>query len=108
MEALADGGRIVVIGIGAGARGELDLRALMSRRATLTGSMLRSRALEDKALTARAMERNVLPLLESGAVSVQVAATFPLEAAADAYERFAAGGKLGKIVLVMEEEPEAQ
>jgi putative PIG3 family NAD(P)H quinone oxidoreductase len=103
VEALADGGRLVVIGIGAGARGELDLRALMSRRATVMGSMLRSRALEDKALTARAMERNVLPLLESGAVGVQVAATFPLEAAADAYERFAAGGKLGKIVLVMDD-----
>jgi putative PIG3 family NAD(P)H quinone oxidoreductase len=102
LDALAHRGRIVTIGIGAGARAEVDLRVLMAKRATLAGSMLRSRPLEDKALTARQMERSVLPLLASGAVSVQVAETFPLAAVADAYERFAAGGKLGKIVLVMD------
>ena len=53
------------------------------------------------AMTARAMERHVLPLLQSGRVRVPVAETFPLEAVQEAYERFAAGGKLGKIVLVM-------
>jgi NADPH2:quinone reductase len=97
--ALATGGRIVVIGIGAGARGELDLRALMGKRARIFGSTLRARALEEKALTARAMERSVLPLFESGALRVPVAATYPLEAAEEAYERFSAGAKLGKIVL---------
>jgi NADPH:quinone reductase-like Zn-dependent oxidoreductase len=45
------------------------------------------------------MERSVLPLLASGRVRVPVAATYPLQEAAAAYERFAAGGKLGKIVL---------
>jgi NADPH:quinone reductase-like Zn-dependent oxidoreductase len=49
------------------------------------------------------MERSVLPLLESGAVSVPVAATFPLAQVAAAYERFAQGGKLGKIVLLMDD-----
>jgi NADPH:quinone reductase len=97
--ALATGGRIVVIGIGAGARGELDLRALMGKRARIFGSTLRARPLEEKALTARAMERSVLPLFESGALRVLVAATYPLQAAEGAYERFSAGGKLGKIVL---------
>jgi NADPH:quinone reductase-like Zn-dependent oxidoreductase len=62
-------------------------------------STLRARPLEEKALTARAMERSVLPLFDSGALSVPVAATFPLEQGAEAYERFAAGGKLGKIIL---------
>jgi NADPH:quinone reductase-like Zn-dependent oxidoreductase len=61
--------------------------------------MLRARPLEEKAATARAVERHVLPLVESGALTVPVAETFPLDAVADAYERFAAGGKLGKIVL---------
>jgi NADPH:quinone reductase-like Zn-dependent oxidoreductase len=45
------------------------------------------------------MERSVLPLLAAGDVRVPVSDTFPLERAADAYERFAAGGKLGKIIL---------
>lgn len=97
--ALSTGGRIVVIGIGAGAKGELNLGALMGKRARIHGSMLRARPLEEKALTARAMERSVLPLFESGALKVPVAATYPLDDAALAYERFAQGGKLGKIVL---------
>jgi NADPH:quinone reductase len=102
LEALDFGGRLVVIGISAGARAELDLRALMFKRARITASTLRARPLEEKALTARRMERSVLPLLGCGAVGVPIAATFPLERVGDAYERFAAGGKLGKIILTME------
>ena len=97
--ALATGGRIAVIGVSAGAQGELNLLALMGKRARIHGSTLRARPLEEKALAARGLEREVLPLFESGALRVPVAETFPLEDAADAYERFAAGGKLGKIVL---------
>jgi len=100
LKAVATQGRIVVIGIGAGAKGEINLRDLMSRRVTLRASTLRPRPLEEKALTARAMEGHVLPLFESGALRVPVAATFPLERAAEAYDRFAEGGKIGKIVLV--------
>jgi putative PIG3 family NAD(P)H quinone oxidoreductase len=99
LNSLATQGRIVVIGIGAGAKAEVNLGALMGKRAQILGSTLRSRPLEEKALTARAMERSVLPLFESGAVRVPVAATYPLERAAEAYERFSAGGKFGKIVL---------
>ena len=67
LEALATGGRIAVIGIGAGARAEIDLRPLMAKRARIHGSTLRARSLEEKALTARRMERSVLPALASGA-----------------------------------------
>jgi putative PIG3 family NAD(P)H quinone oxidoreductase len=102
LQALATSGRIAVIGIGAGAKGEIDLRALMGKRARIHGSMLRARPLEEKALTARAVERSVLPLVASGAVRVPIAETFPLDRAGEAYERFAAGGKIGKIVLEME------
>jgi putative PIG3 family NAD(P)H quinone oxidoreductase len=99
LDALNTQGRIVVIGIGAGAKGELDLRKLMGKRGRIHASTLRARPLEEKALTARAMERHVLPLFEAGAVQVPVAATYQLEQAQDAYEHFAGGGKLGKIVL---------
>jgi putative PIG3 family NAD(P)H quinone oxidoreductase len=102
LSALAPNGRITVIGIGAGATGELNLGALMQKRARIHGSTLRARPLEEKALTARALERSVLPLLASGAVRVPIAATYPLEQAEQAYERFAGGGKLGKIILTME------
>jgi NADPH:quinone reductase-like Zn-dependent oxidoreductase len=99
LKALATGGRIAVIGVAAGAKGELNLLALMGKRARIYGSTLRARALEEKALNARLVEHEVLPLFDSGDLRVPIAETFPLERAAAAYERFAAGGKLGKIVL---------
>ncbi|MGI8683530.1 MAG: alcohol dehydrogenase catalytic domain-containing protein [Acidimicrobiales bacterium] len=98
---LAVGARVAVIGVGAGSRTEIDLRVLMERRATLRGSTLRTRPLEAKADAARRMEAHVLPLLARHAVTVPVAATFPLDEVAQAYERFEAGGKFGKVVLVM-------
>jgi NADPH:quinone reductase-like Zn-dependent oxidoreductase len=101
LQALATSGRIVVIGIGGGAKAELNLGAMMGKRATVRASTLRPRPLEEKALTARAMERHVLPLFERGALRVPIAATYPLDAVAEAYERFTAGAKLGKIVLEM-------
>ena len=99
VKSLATLGRIVVIGISAGAKAELNLAALMGKRAHIMGSTLRPRPLEEKAAAARAVERSVLPLIESGAVKVLVHATYPLDEAVDAYDAFAAGGKLGKIVL---------
>jgi NADPH:quinone reductase len=100
LEALATGGRIAVIGVGAGLVAELNLLALMGKRGRIHGSTLRPRPLEDKAQAARRIERQVLSLLARGAVTVPIAATFPMSEAAAAYERFAAGGKLGKIVLL--------
>ncbi|MDX6669302.1 MAG: NADPH:quinone reductase [Solirubrobacteraceae bacterium] len=102
LAALAIGGRITVIGVGGGATGELNLLALMGKRARIHGSTLRARPLEEKAATARSVERHVLSLVESGDVRVPVAETFPLERVAEAYDRFTAGGKLGKIVLLMD------
>jgi NADPH:quinone reductase len=100
LAALATGGRIVVIGVGAGPKlEELNLLALMGKRAHMMGSTLRARPLEEKALVTRRVERRVLPLLGAGTVAVPVADVFELERVADAYERFEAGGKLGKVVL---------
>jgi putative PIG3 family NAD(P)H quinone oxidoreductase len=101
LKALAIGGRIAVIGVGGtGPVGEINLLALMGKRARIHGSTLRARPLEEKAAVMRAVEREVLPLFENGALTVPVAATFPLDEAEQAYERFTAGAKLGKIVLL--------
>jgi len=98
--ALATGGRIVVIGVGAGAKVELNLLALMGKRATIGGSTLRARSLPEKTAVARKVEAEVLPGLADGSLVVPVADTFPLADADAAYQRFAAGAKFGKIVLV--------
>lgn len=100
LQALATAGRIVVIGVGAGFKAEVNLLALMGKRGTLRASTLRARPLEEKALTARAVEREVLPAVAAGRIRVPVAETFALADAPAAYDRFTAGGKLGKIVLL--------
>ncbi|HET8931025.1 MAG TPA: zinc-binding dehydrogenase [Acidimicrobiales bacterium] len=102
VKALGVGGRVVVIGVGAGAKGQVNLLALMAARGSIHASTLRARPLEGKALTARAVEDHVLPLLADGRVDVPVHATYPLREAGDAYEAFAAGAKFGKIVLTSE------
>lgn len=101
LSALALGGRIMVIGIGGGAKAELNLALVLAKRARILGSTLRARPLEEKALTARAVEHQVLPAIERGDVTIPVAATFALDDATSAYDEFRAGGKLGKICLVM-------
>jgi NADPH2:quinone reductase len=101
LRALNTLGRISVIGMGAGAKGEINLGMLLMKRGRIHGSTLRSRPLEAKAMTARAMERSVLPELDSGRVRVLVAEVYPLERAPEAYDHFQAGGKLGKIILAM-------
>ena len=100
LRALAPGGRIAVIGVGAGAKAELNMAALMGKRGRIHGSTLRTRSLEEKALAMRLVESQVLPLFEVGALHVSLEATYPLDAVEEAYARFTAGGKLGKIVLL--------
>jgi NADPH:quinone reductase-like Zn-dependent oxidoreductase len=100
LAALATGGRIAVIGVGAGAKAEVNLLALMAARGRIHGSTLRPRSLAEKSLAARAVERHALPLLAWGDLTVPIAAAFPFAEVAAAYERFDQGGKFGKIVLV--------
>ncbi len=101
VKALATGGRIVVIGVGGGPKAELSLLALMGKRGTIRASTLRARPVEEKALAMRRVESEVLPGFESGALTVPIADTFDLDDVERAYERFAAGGKLGKVVLTL-------
>ena len=106
LQALATWGRIAVIGVGAGASTEINLHALMVVRGRIHASTLRPRPLEEKAAAARGVEAHVLPFFgddrEAARIQVPVAATYPMSEAEAAYDRFAAGGKLGKIVLVRE------
>ena len=101
LRSLAIGGRIAVIGVGGtGPTAEINLGTVMQKRARIHGSTLRARPLEQKATAMRLVEKEVLPLFEDGLLTVPVAETFPLEEVEQAYERFQAGGKLGKIVLL--------
>jgi NADPH2:quinone reductase len=101
LASLARRGRIAIIGVGgSGPVTEINLMALMQKNARIHGSTLRTRPLEEKAVCARLVEREVLPHFADGALTVPLADSFPLEEAEAAYDRFGAGGKLGKIVLV--------
>ena len=98
---LGTGGRLAGDRDGAGARAEVDFGALMRKRGRIHASTLRARPLEEKAAVVQRLERHVLPLVAAGRVGVPVDRTFPLEDAEAAYDAFAAGGKFGKLVLVM-------
>jgi NADPH:quinone reductase len=101
LQSLATGGRIAVIGVGGtGPTAEINLLQVMQKRARIHGSTLRARPLEQKAAAARLVEKEVLPAFEDDRLTVPVAETFPLDEVEQAYDRFAAGGKLGKIVLL--------
>jgi NADPH2:quinone reductase len=101
VEQLARHGRLAVIGTGAGARAQVDFGLLMHKRAQIHGSTLRSRSAEEKALVVARLGEHALPLLAAGCVAVQVQEVFPLDQAQAAYSVFAAGGKFGKLVLVV-------
>jgi NADPH2:quinone reductase len=92
-------GRIVVVGLVAGAKSELDMRLLLQKRATIIGTVLRARSLDEKIAAARAFERDVLPLLSSGAVKPVIDEVLPLEDAARAHAMVEENRNFGKIVL---------
>ncbi len=97
---LATWARVVVVGVGAGGQMELDLMHLMVQRLRIGASTLRSRSRREKANVAAGVAAHVLPLLAAERITVPVCDTFPLADAEAAYERFAQGAKLGKVVLV--------
>jgi len=96
---LATGARVMVIGVGSGAKIELNLLQLMGTRARIGGATLRGRTRREKADVAAEVTAHVLPLLDAGALRVPISATFPMADATAAYDCFTAGGKLGKVVL---------
>ena len=99
LDALATSGRLVVIGLQGGAKAELNLGELMSKRAAVIGTTLRSRPVEEKSAIVRAVMTHVWPLVASGDIAAQVGRTYPLDSAAEAHEYFDSGEHIGKILL---------
>jgi len=100
---LAPFARVVVIGVGnGGGRLELDLHRIMTTRATLTGSTLRSRSREEKSTVIAGATASLAPLWTSGDLTVPLSRSFALDDIERAYGYFAQPGKLGKVVLVVE------
>jgi len=99
LELAAPEGRIVVIGFLGGWSADLDLRPVMIKRLTLTGSTLRARSVSEKGQIARALAARVWPLLEAGNVRPRLFRVFPLAGAAEAHALMESGQHSGKIVL---------
>lgn len=99
LECLALEGRLVQIGLIGGSRSQIDLRIVLQKRLTLTGSTLRARSVEEKGAIARQLEQHVWPLLEAGTVRPIVDRTLPLQEAGEAHRLLGAGEVIGKIVL---------
>ena len=100
LDCLRLNGRLVQIGLIGGSKASLDLRAVLHKRLTLTGSTLRARTVAEKGAIARELERAVWPLLDRGDVHPVVHAWFPLERAADAHRELESGRVIGKLILV--------
>ncbi|GAA1910896.1 NAD(P)H-quinone oxidoreductase [Nocardioides hwasunensis] len=101
VSALATGGRLVIIGMQGGATGELDINALLRKRASVTATSLRARPLAEKTAICCGVVENVWPLVASGKVRPIVEATMPLEDVARAHELMETGGHAGKFVLTL-------
>jgi putative PIG3 family NAD(P)H quinone oxidoreductase len=101
VQALADQGRIVVIGLQGGRKGELNLNTLMAKRGTIHGTVLRSRPSAEKAAIVRGVREEVWPLLESGAIHPVVDRRRPITDAAQAHRILEDSNHLGKVLLTM-------
>ena len=96
---LAAGGRHIVVGVTGGARAEVDLRALMTRRASMRGTVLRARPLEEKVALTRAFEERALPLFADGRVRPVVDRIVPAAEAAEAHRLLEGNETFGKVLL---------
>ncbi len=101
VKCLADDGRHVSIAFQRGTSAELDLMAVMRKRLTLTGSMLRPRPIAFKAAIAEVLEGAIWPEFDSGRLRPVTDRVYPLAEAAEAHRRMEAGAHVGKIVLTV-------
>ena len=101
VRALADGGRLVVIGLQGGVKAELNLGALLAKRGSVFATTLRSRPAEQKAAICQAVVREVWPLYASGAIRPIVDRVLPLGQAAEAHRLLADSSHFGKVVLAI-------
>lgn len=101
-KAMATRGRMIVVGVTGGPKAEIDLRALMSKRASITGTVLRARPLEEKIALARAFAARVVPLLSAGVVRPVIDGVYRPEQVADAHRRLEASDTFGKLLIAWE------
>lgn len=101
VEALADYGRLVVIGLQGGVKGELNLGQLVSKRAAIIGTALRPRPVAEKGVIMNAVRESVWPMLADGRIKPLVAKSFPLEQVREAHEYFDSGEHMGKVLLLL-------
>ncbi|MDX3099749.1 NAD(P)H-quinone oxidoreductase [Nonomuraea angiospora] len=100
VRALRTGGRLVIIGLQGGLKGEIDLGALLGKRASVHATALRSRPVDEKGAIVRSVVDNVWPLVSAGAVRPVVHAKLPMSEAAEAHRMLDSGEHVGKILLV--------
>lgn len=99
--ALNTGGRLMIIGLQGGRKAELDLGALMAKRASVAGTTLRARPSSEKDQIISGVRRQVWPLIESGAIKPVIDRTFPLPQAAQAHQLVASNEHVGKVLLAV-------
>jgi NADPH:quinone reductase len=101
VRAMAQNGRILLVGLTAGAQGEIDLGMLLRKRVSIKGTVMRARPLEEKIQAAQVLERNLSPWVAKRIVKSVIDRVFPLEEAAAAHEYVAADQSFGKVLLRM-------
>jgi putative PIG3 family NAD(P)H quinone oxidoreductase len=99
IEALATGGRLIVLGLQGGTKGELNLGAMLTKRATVHAAGLRARPTVQKAEVVAGVEANVWPMIESGAVRPVIDRTLTLDDAPEAHRLVDSSEHIGKVVL---------
>jgi putative PIG3 family NAD(P)H quinone oxidoreductase len=101
LDALAEYGRLVVIGLQGGVKGELDLGQLLNKRAAVIGTTLRSRPVAEKGMIMNAVREHVWPMFTDGRIKPLVAKSFPLDQVRAAHEYFDSGEHVGKVLLLL-------
>ncbi|WP_257457331.1 NAD(P)H-quinone oxidoreductase [Archangium lipolyticum] len=99
LRAMAPQGRVMLVGLVAGAQAPADLNVILTRRLRITGTVLRSRPPEEKMALAQATERHLLPLFRAGTLTPVVDAVYPMREAREALARMARNESVGKLVL---------
>jgi len=99
VDALAVEGRLVIIGMQGGVKGELDIAKLLGKRGAVIATSLRGRPTEEKAAICAAVVEHVWPLVADGTVKPVVSTTLPLDRATDGHRLMEEGGHFGKILL---------
>lgn len=99
VDTLADGGRLVIIGMQGGSKAELNIGTLLRKRGSVIATALRSRSLEQKGAIVAAVREHVWPLIEAGRVKPIIHATYPVEEVAAAHTEMESSRHIGKILL---------